>query len=313
MWKKIKTLRPVNWWYDQDYLTQVFDTAFSSTHAGSYPFGEMWYPVKIPTSTGMPDTYEWKNAGVDKYHLAEFYDTKFGTNYIIPRIEVSDYGELNTSKAISDLILKVESIARLNMRKYYKLIELNGFVYNPLFNVDGIELYSILQNEGKITTTNNPNGAVVNVVGDGGAVSYSYNAEGKITGITTSGNNVNYHYVNADDANDPNDQRLQSKDTAPNMTATDYTGYNTSTSQQHELAKNGEVDYTVSSKDNAFGQALTGADYYRAEKKVRQGNIGVTKTQELIEAEWNILRFNIIDEFFKDLNEQILVGLYDLS
>ena len=139
----MKILKPVNWWYETFYLNEVFDTVFSSTHAGDCPFTNMWYPVKIPTQSGMPDTYSWYNAGVNKTDLAELYDAKYDTNYIIPRIEIDGTGTLNTTKAKAILISKIESIVKMNIRKYNKLIELNGFIYNPLFNVDGIELYSV--------------------------------------------------------------------------------------------------------------------------------------------------------------------------
>lgn len=310
-----KILKPVSWWYNNTYLDSVFHTVFTSTHVGSNPFENMWYPVKVPTQNGMPDEYSWYNAGIDSLDLSELYDAKYDANYIIPRIGFDEYGELDTLKAKADLISKIESVARLNIRKYYKLIELNGFVYNPLFNVDGVELYSILQNEGSITNNNNPNGAVVNLIG-GTTISYTYDAYGNVTSVSTNGDNTVEHYVNADDANDSNKERLQSKDKSPSVSATDYSSQSTTNTTTHGAAKNkvggSDVDYTVDAKDNAFGTALTGGDYYRAEKKLRQGNIGVTKTQELIASEQEILRFNIIDEFFKDINDQILVGLYDI-
>ena len=76
------------------------------------------------------------------------------------------------------------------------------------------------------------------------------------------------------------------------------------------IGDDGEEDYTVDAEDNAFGKALKGADYYKAEKHRRYGNIGVTKTQELLEAEREQLRFNLLQEFFDDINKVILIGVY---
>lgn len=42
----------------------------------------------------------------------------------------------------------------------------------------------------------------------------------------------------------------------------------------------------------------------------RSGNIGVTTTQQMLESERELARFNIIDEFCKELNKQILLGVY---
>ena len=46
------------------------------------------------------------------------------------------------------------------------------------------------------------------------------------------------------------------------------------------------------------------------EKLIRQGNIGVTKTTELIESQRELIQHSIVDEYFNDLNKIILVGVY---
>lgn len=56
--------------------------------------------------------------------------------------------------------------------------------------------------------------------------------------------------------------------------------------------------------------AITGGDFSHIEKRVRQGNIGVTKTTELINDERELVKFNLIQEFFNDINKQLLVGIY---
>ena len=66
----------------------------------------------------------------------------------------------------------------------------------------------------------------------------------------------------------------------------------------------------MAAKDSAFGVAIEGAERYYAEKRIRQGNIGITKTTELIQSQRDIVRFNILDEFFKDLEREIIVGIY---
>lgn len=311
----MKILKPVNWFFDQNIIKNSFDQMINF---GYYPFENMWYPVHIPTYNGDSSMVQvsYYNAGVSSVEISDIYHTKYGTNFIVPRVDFDHYGEYDRDQTTSDLAYRIKAVLMENIRKYQKLIELNGFDYNPLFNVDGTELYSILQNQGDTIVSNNPNGGIVNVVGDDCTITYTYDGAGNVVSstITSTLDNTTEHYVNADDANDVDDQRLQSKDVAPSVQATRYDGYINNTSQIHNNAKNdGNKDYNVDAKDNAFGEALKGGDYFRTEKKVRQGNIGVTKTQELIESERNVLRFNIIDEFFKDLNEQILVGLYDLS
>lgn len=56
--------------------------------------------------------------------------------------------------------------------------------------------------------------------------------------------------------------------------------------------------------------AITGGDFSHIEKRIRQGNIGVTKTTELLNDERELVKFNLIQEFFNDINKQLLVGIY---
>ena len=66
----------------------------------------------------------------------------------------------------------------------------------------------------------------------------------------------------------------------------------------------------MAAKDSAFGVAIEGAERYYAEKRIRQGNIGITKSTELIESQREVVRYNILDEFFKDLEREIIVGVF---
>ena len=55
---------------------------------------------------------------------------------------------------------------------------------------------------------------------------------------------------------------------------------------------------------------MTAADYSHIEKRVRQGNIGIVSTVKLIEEQRDLVKFNLIQEFFNDINKQILIGIY---
>ena len=66
----------------------------------------------------------------------------------------------------------------------------------------------------------------------------------------------------------------------------------------------------MAAKDSAFGVAIEGAERYYAEKRIRQGNIGITKSTELIQSQREVVRYNILDEFFKDLEKEIIVGVF---
>lgn len=94
---------------------------------------------------------------------------------------------------------------------------------------------------------------------------------------------------------------------ATNKTTTTYTQAGvakTATSEEsHANVIDGSIPGTI--------KAITGGDFSHIEKRLRQGNIGVTMTTQLIEAERECVKFNLVMEFFRDINRQLLVGTYD--
>ena len=280
-------------------------TILNEVFTGVSWFANIYIPVKTPTDEGMPDEYEWYNIGMDASTLAETYRWLFGANYWIePLLERNDDYYIS----IGNMARRIEAVYRLNQEKYAKLIELNGYTYNPLFNVDGVEEYTYLENNGTqdvtVTKTNasrtdSETGTVANAYGSNRSLSN--------TNSRTSFESTTFKDID----------KSEGSDNVSNGTSTDTfnksysTGAHTDTDASvvtHHNALNNGAEY--SGGTDTFGNSVTGGDKYHTEKKIRQGNIGVTKTQELIEAERNNLKFSIIYEFFKDINEQILVGIY---
>lgn len=89
---------------------------------------------------------------------------------------------------------------------------------------------------------------------------------------------------------------------ATNETINTYSGTQSTDTETHAQVTDASLDGPV--------HAITGGDYSHIEKRVRQGNIGVTMTSQLIEAERELVKFNLIQEFFNDVNKQLLVGVY---
>lgn len=85
-------------------------------------------------------------------------------------------------------------------------------------------------------------------------------------------------------------------------TTTTYSGTFSTDEEEHTNVVTDSIDGPV--------HAITGGDYSHIEKRIRQGNIGVTQTTQLIESERNLVKFNIIQEFFNDINKQLLIGIY---
>lgn len=285
---KLNELLTVGEWYEMPIsdITE-YDTALeyafkkgTSIAEGSTThelFSEIYIPVKLATSSGEPETITWKNVGLSGKEIAGYYDDLYHSC----RLAVKNFPDGFYLKSFLVLQKKISRVVNINLRKYLKMMELDGFYYNPLWNVDGVETFATAEHEGTRTDFGHTKlGATVDEDGafaDGDTVKTTHNVS----------------------AYDTTTMKHESDDTSEGTTA-DWRSYT-----------NNGLDKTVSSTDDPFGNGLDAEMRYHIEKRVRQGNIGVTKTQELIESERANLRFNVIEEFFKDLNKSILVGIYD--
>ena len=283
-------------------------------------FGDIYIPVKTPTSEGMPENYTYVNIGMTPAQMVDTYNTLYGENYLTEElINNSDF----YMQSVLKLQTQIRSIYLHNYGKYKKLIELQGFVYNPLYNVDGVEEYTSLGNEGtnditvsraktqytdSTTSGNTRSGSI----SDSGSSAQNHSDTNTVSSfdsdtlVNESGNSGNQNVTSA--SNTQTFNNLTDSGTG-SITYGAHTDTDTTTITHHN-ALNGESDY--SGGVDAFGNTVTGGDKYHTEKRIRKGNIGVTKTQELVEAERNNLRFSVIQEFFEDINKVLLVGIYDI-
>lgn len=304
-------LARVNTWYnticnrgtlDPYAYDRVLENCF-----GAVDFDSIWVPVKIPTSSGMPTDYAWVNVGYDPDEIASIYNTYFGQNFInVPLFDDTDPKDYFDS--IKALRTKIEDVYKLNQYNYNKLIELGGYTYNPLYNVDGVEEFTYLENDGTVTTAKNliyaaKTNTETGTIGKSGAQTFTNDITEKQTATyddpTYRANEKNIHNGTIGNTNTDTFNKSYGEGAHTDQD-------NTTTTHGH--AMNGEADY--SGGTDTFGNIVIGGDRYHTEKKVRQGNIGVTKTQELIAAEREVLNFSILKQFFKDLNEVILIGIY---
>lgn len=289
--QKVDNLCQIDYWYSWDYdtnqtpLFNIFHSAFAGNKGNI--FEQIYVTIRNnPTTYETEETFSTYNVGFTDVEITNYYVSLFGSNYFCYDPDIA-----SDKVAITR---KVKSIYEANLYKYRKLVELMGYTYNPLFNVDGVELYSNAESIGDTDSVHTPTGTINNGV------------------ISTNSHNVAPY----DDTN----TKLESEDTQSGQTITDYTGYSETNATIHHPAgtlvyndSTGQYEpktFVINEKDNAFGVAFNGPERYYAEKRIRQGNIGVTKTQELIEAQREVVKFNILDEFFKDINEHILVGIY---
>lgn len=322
---RIWNLATVNdWYYLQETELQYRKPLQNAIELGTwvsqdpyvYFFDSIWLPVKRVTANGIADDWTYENIGLTPEQLAQIYKTYHGFNYLSP-----PFYKDNAELSIIDLGEKIRSVFLLNKGKYLKLLELQGYTYNPLFNVDGVEIRQSLENQGINNVTNQSvssgrslqdqnQKSTHNVSAYDSGTKEEYNDVTK--GNKTDGVNnlprVEYNFDTGElESKTPDTYSDVAGQTASYGTSGNFTKY------EHNNAHNGVTgheEYTVDAKDTAFGEALVGGDKMHNEKYIRQGNIGVTKTQELIEAERQNLKYSIVKEFFDDINAQILVGIY---
>ena len=320
---RIWNLATVNDWYylqetELDYRRPLQNAIELGTWISQNPyvyfFDSIWLPVKEVTANGIAEQFTYQNIGLTPEQLAQIYKTYHGFNYLSPAF----YRD-NPAISIIDLGEKIRSIFLLNKGKYLKLLELQGYTYNPLFNVDGTEIRQSLDNEGINDVTSNAfasghGGTAEDVTQTHNVSAYDSTTKTEYTDETKGGQVSldeipQYGYDSATGTWTSGTGSLANL-SGETMSAS---GSRNETKYTHNNAQNGVTgheEYEVDAKDTAFGQKLVGGDKMHNEKLIRQGNIGVTKTQELIEAERQNLKYSIVKEFFDDINAQILVGIY---
>lgn len=304
--KKIRNLTQIEDWHDAEleytnYLDSLFDDVLNQNNI----FSSIYICIRQnPTSetTEENPVYVYLDVGFTVAEISEYFNTRFGCNYFL-----YDYSK---EGSYSKLMNRMKSIYKANFYKYKKLIETLGYRYNPLYNVDANELYSNMESIGDSKSSRSPSGTIKTVSGT--------ETQGGTIGESTTAN-----YTNPYDSNASSDPAYLSDKTtqSPITTEQSYNRYQEDTQLDNLPAQQFQMDpqtgaiskaglYSMAAKDSAFGVSLEGAERYYAEKRVRQGNIGVTKSTELIESQRNAVRFNIIDEFFRDLEKEVVVGIY---
>ena len=333
-------------------LEGIFDVATNNiTPITGHFFSHIYMPLELYDSTTKAKLKTWVDIGLTLYDLSEAYWSQYSRGLLdAPYYLCHD----STEKATQMLELgrKAKSVLNRNKYKYLKLIESLGLEYNPLFNVDGVEIRQRLANEGvndvNTSTTNNSGTKEYNATADSdnvktthkvsaydGVAKEEYNDQttGQNTQSIASGgvgfaDGTGTPYWSSDDtATEVNNNSKYVRDSRNRFTgesSTNETTYSHNNAmnmigtlvqsgvdddvKQYQVTEGSEAEYYVESADTAFGYRLIGGDKMEVEKLIRQGNIGVTKTTELIEDQRELVKFSIIDEYFNDINKMILVG-----
>lgn len=260
---------------ETNYLEEIFTTA---TNLGDqvHLFSDIFYPIRDFITedgqvVGLADTVTYYNVGLTTSELADLYWTEYSGLHLIGAGPCKTWAD---DKAF--LEKRVTTVFNKNLGKYKKLIEVFGLTWNPLWNVDGVELKQSLEEHASEVRTPN------------------------LTETTTPTNKTLTHNVAPYDGG----TKVEWSDVESGSEATTKTGT--------ETISHTPLGYNVSADDAALGISVTsGGDILHTEKYIRQGNIGVTETTKLLDDAIRFFKLNIIQEFFDDINEVILIGIYD--
>lgn len=277
MWMLRRNIARVEtWWNNNTESTNTLQYAFADAlligdknpQGSAVPlFRDIYLPVKQVTQSGMSDNPIYVNIGFAPKQIAKMYADYYGLNYlVVPYTDI----DTDTNKS-AKLTSKIQSVVYANLYKYLKNIELLGYEYNPLWNVDGTEIYSYADFDhfDKVDLDHT---------------------------VTFVNGNTHKEQVTTYDGNWKDlSNSIDNWSTQDNQTITRTRTLNS-------------VDVPTDALGNTFNN--TAVDNYHTEKKVRSGNIGVTSTAQLIAGERENFKYSIIEEFFRDINEQILVGIY---
>lgn len=263
-------------------------------------FNQIYIPVKRydTTTQKLAEGYTYLNCGMSTGELADLYWARYSGTYLIGRTSV-------LTDDADKLILRAKAVFNQNRGKYLKMIELAGLEWNPLWNVDGVELHQILEQHADEISKDT--GSDQSFKGQHLQVQHNvsaYDAETKTEWTETN-------------TGQDSSQTPSASSTIGDITVNSTTGAVPSVSESEASATSSvnvrthaTISYAVPLKDTAFGVALDGGDTLHTEKHVKQGNIGVTETTTLLNHVRDYLRFNVLDEFFKDINKVILIGVY---
>lgn len=280
----------------------LYDLFSTTTNYENVPiFSQIWMPVRKynATTQKLAETYTYYNVGMSAEQITDLYWTEYGGNYLIGRSE-------DISIDVSSLMKKVRSIFLKNVGKYMKLIELAGLEWNPLWNVDGVELHQILEEHADEISKDTGSGESFK--------GQNLKDEHKVSAYD-SATKTEWEETHTGQGTT---QTPSASSTIGDVTVNSTAGAIPSVSESEASATSsvnvrthGQITYAVPVNDTAFGTAITGGDTLHTEKHVKQGNIGVTETTTLLNHAREYLSFNVLDEFFRDINKVILIGIYD--
>lgn len=194
----------------------------------------------------------------------------------------------------ANFVAKAQQWLKLNEGKFLGLVKTYGLTYDPISNYDMVEVEGSALKQADQETKNSIRGKM-------------------ITDVDAPETQVQNYTTTYDDASN---SRLAGRATNEylNTYRTETVGQNAIPIKRTSQSMDGEdPGQTSTSKFTSADQNLTwdeittpNSNRAQARKLVRRGNIGTTTTQEMIEAERELAKQNIMEEFFREFNKGVM-------
>lgn len=198
---------------------------------------------------------------------------------------------------VCDLIEdKLETTINLNMSRYIKLLETMGFKYDPTANYDLYEIGGEAEKEGELEDNRSVRGKKVKT---------ETAPQTKVSHYTSTYDSTAERFESKD-VQEYNGNYAADENQVPIKVTKDYyEAQGQETPGETEIKKHtGQVSLT---QDEITTPT---ADKANTHKLIRRGNIGVTTTQQMIEAQRDLVKFSLEREIIKDLEDAILLRCY---
>lgn len=216
--------------------------------------------------------YQYDNTIFDELVLPEGVDKENVVANIL--METAEQEVLYPNMVVFKMAIRHWS--RKNLPIWEKLKATTEFEYNPIHNYDRTETWEDVTNSTRSTN------------GD------------ETTGRNSSGETSSDAKDGGSDINEQEVSAYDSSSYQPREKNTTQYGHTNQVKGNSSLDENGSRAYN---EDEGRNETVTRQGH-------AEGNIGVTTTQEMIEAERNVVKFNIIDYIVNDFRHRFCLLIY---
>ena len=195
------------------------------------------------------------------------------------------------TECATNFVAKAQQWLKLNENKFLGLVKTYGYKYDPISNYDMVEVEGSALKQSDEETKNSIKGKIITDVDapetqvQNYTTTYDDASNSRLAGRSTN------EYLNTYRTETVDGNAIPIKRTSQSMEGAD--AGQTSTSKFKDANQSLEWDEITTPASNRA----------QARKLIRRGNIGVMTSQEMIEAERELARQNIIEEFFKEFNK----------